>query len=295
MIGPQLPPDKYTPPENHGVQSSPIYTVPSTNVGYLPPFPVSDGYLPPPVPPQASITPPPSASPSKGYLPPTSPQAPAPSLHLAEVTARPPMQPYQYDPTPGPRMRDAVSSIQPLASEPIHTPQHLTPFLRSPRTLTPLALSLFQKLNSTRTKRSVVFSEQESDTSEGQLRVIVKQILDRVLENNQELNKVKATIRDSRSINPVSFDLQVPKSNHLGGPVVDKHHHDPHHHPYQPLPPYLKKPIITTHELPAPEGCRSFATKECHKIPIVVPRKVINNKYCIDFTLPCHAGLIRGV
>ena len=31
---------------------------------------------------------------------------------------------------------------------------------------------------------------------------------------------------------------------------------------------------MTTHELPAPEGCRSFATKECYKIPIIVPRKV---------------------
>ena len=31
---------------------------------------------------------------------------------------------------------------------------------------------------------------------------------------------------------------------------------------------------MTTHELPAPEGCRSFATQECYKIPIIVPRKV---------------------
>ena len=116
--------------------------------------------------------------------------------------------------------------------------------------------------------------DDEGNTSEERLiRGLVRQILDKVLVNNQELNKVKATIRDSRSINPVSFDLNVPHSNHLGAQLVDKN--PPPSHP--PPHPYSKEPIITTHELPAPEGCRSFATKECHKIPIVVPRKVTDN------------------
>ena len=157
-------------------------------------------------------------------------------------------------------MGDAVSSIQPL---------------RSPRTVTPLAQALFEKVNTTRSRRSVVFNDDDDgDSTEEQLiRGLVRQVLDKVLANNQELNKVKATIRDSRSINPVSFDLNVPNSNNLGGHLVDKY--PPPSPPPPPPPPYSKEPTITTHELPAPEGCRSFATKECHKIPIVVPRKVI--------------------
>ena len=140
----------------------------------------------------------------------------------------------------------------------------------------PIAQALFEKLNTTRSRRSVVFNDDDGDTTEEQLiRGLVKQVLDKVLANNQELNKVKATIRDSRSINPVSFDLNVPHSNHLGGQLVDKYPPPPLSPPSPP--PYSKEPIITTHELPAPEGCRSFATKECHKIPIVVPRKVIIN------------------
>ena len=130
-----------------------------------------------------------------------------------------------------------------------------------------------------------MFNDDDGNTGEERLiRGLVRQILDKVLANNQELNKVKATIRDSRSINPVSFDLNVPHSNHLGGQLVDKHP-PPSHPPPPPEAPYSKEPIITTHELPAPEGCRSFATKECHKIPIVVPRKVMVSTVCtIDYS-----------
>ena len=32
--------------------------------------------------------------------------------------------------------------------------------------------------------------------------------------------------------------------------------------------------MITKHELPAPEGCKSYATKKCYKIPVITPRKV---------------------
>lgn len=252
MIGPQLPPDKNT---------SPIFSAPPIYNGNLPPASMdSEGPL--------------SSAPvvSEDHLSPSPPlslplAAPNPALTLgADVSTRPPLVPYQYDPTPGPTMAHAVSSIQPLNTSP-----HLQPFLRNPRTLSPLAYSLFEKLNATRSKRSVVFSD--NDVSEVQLKGLVKQILDKVLASNQELNKVKATIRDSRSIIPVSFDLNMPHSNHPGGPQVDKY--PPRYPSPHPSSPYPKEPIITTHELPAPEGCRSFATKECHKIPIVVPRKVM--------------------
>ena len=265
MIGPQLPPDKNT---------SPIFSAPSIYSGHIPPAQISsDGYLPPAS--MASEDHLSSAPVVSGHLSPSpslslslAPPHPAqPALTLgADVTTRPPLVPYQYDPTPGPTMAHAVSSIQPL-----HTSPHLQPFLRNPRTLSPLAYSLFEKLNATRSKRSVVFSD--DDVSEVQLKGLVKQILDKVLASNQELNNVRATIRDSRSIIPVSFDLNMPHSNHPVGRQVDKYP------PRSPSPhtssPYPKEPIITTHELPAPEGCRSFATKECHKIPIVVPRKVM--------------------
>ena len=70
--------------------------------------------------------------------------------------------------------------------------------------------------------------------------------------------------------------------HHLGGDLYGgvpvPHHH--HHHVGGgevgggvPLPQAVE-PVVTTHELPAPEGCRSLAVKECVKIPIVVPRKV---------------------
>ena len=41
------------------------------------------------------------------------------------------------------------------------------------------------------------------------------------------------------------------------------------------------KPVITKVELPSKPGCRSFATKECHTIPVVVPKKVPYEK-CHD-------------
>ena len=54
------------------------------------------------------------------------------------------------------------------------------------------------------------------------------------------------------------------------------------------------EPVVTTHELPAPEGCRSLAVKECYKIPIIVPRKVpyevgsnLSYQYLTDLTVVC--------
>ena len=46
-----------------------------------------------------------------------------------------------------------------------------------------------------------------------------------------------------------------------------------HHLPSPHLPP-PPSPIVITEELAAPPGCRSFAVKECHKIPFTVPKKV---------------------
>ena len=66
----------------------------------------------------------------------------------------------------------------------------------------------------------------------------------------------------------------------LGGPVV---HEVPHSILHKPLPlhksppdspPAPPPPTVSIVELPAEPGCRSFSTKTCNKIPIVVPKKV---------------------
>ena len=63
-------------------------------------------------------------------------------------------------------MGHAVSSIHPL---------------RSPRTVSPLAQALFEKLNTTRSRRSVVFNDDDGDSTEEQLiRGLVRQVLDKV-------------------------------------------------------------------------------------------------------------------
>ena len=264
LIGPQLPPDKHDDEEQQSLPSQPLYYsqlhTPDNSDAYLPPPAPADSYLPPP--------PPPAPTPAPHHQPIFSPG----------VDASPLMTQYQYDPTPGPH--HAVSSIAPLTHHQDHLthhhiPSHLQPFLRTPRTLSPLALALFERLNSTRSKRSVMFPEMsdESDPSEEQLRSLVSQVLEQVIQENQRLSNVKATIRGSRSIAPVSFNLNTPQ-DHIDH--YHNHHHPPNHPPHPPPhePQYHDDPVITTHELPAPEGCRSYATKKCYKIPVVVPRKV---------------------
>ena len=263
IIGPQLPPDK--------LYSGPVAAAPPPPAASPPIIPYPPASSIPTSKPERSYLPPPSAhdqiiSPSTSEAQLSLSSLPQEPLFLSDIseTHRVPMMPYKYDPTPGPQHSASVSSIgsQSAFGDPSsHIPQYLQPFFRTPRQLSPLAYSLFQKLNHTRTRRSVGMSSEEV-----QLRDIVKQIMKDVLGSNQELNNVRATIRDSRSIDPVSFNLNVP--------LPEAHHyhpapHDLHHAPHLP-----KEPIITTHELPAPEGCRSIATKECHKIPIIVPRKV---------------------
>ena len=69
----------------------------------------------------------------------------------------------------------------------------------------------------------------------------------------------------------------------LGSPVVPKVPHpilhspqkEPHaSHTTPPPPPHPPAPTVTITEIEAEPGCRSFSTKTCHKIPIVVPKKV---------------------
>ena len=138
-----------------------------------------------------------------------------------------------------------------------------------------------------------------SRDSQDELRDLVREIMSNVMTNNQQLGKLKATIKEPRSINPVNFDLNLLQPHqdhhHLGGKLsLDQHILGgdlyggggdlpvPHHHHHHlgggvggggPVPPAVE-PVVTTHELPAPEGCRSLAVKECYKIPIIVPRKV---------------------
>ena len=106
---------------------------------------------------------------------------------------------------------------------------------------------------------------EEDNDSEKMLKDIVRQVLLDVIEKNQELGEVKATIKKSRSIDPIKYQFHLPPP--------DLHHGPHHHHPPELLEPEYP-PIITTHELPAPPGCRSIATKECHKIPVIIPKKV---------------------
>ena len=62
----------------------------------------------------------------------------------------------------------------------------------------------------------------------------------------------------------------------IGGPVVPEVPHSILHKTTPPpdTPPAPPPPTVTISELPAEPGCRSFSTKTCNKIPIVVPKKV---------------------
>ena len=178
---------------------------------------------------------------------------------------------YSYDPTPGPKYM--VSEIPKIyhATKYDETPQH-RPKSRSFHS-SPLASALFNQPNRrlSRKKRDFILRgstrREERDASDEMLTEIVKQVLLDVIGNNQELGEVKATVKNSRSIDPINYQFFLPPP-HL--------HHDPdHHHPLHPHPTEPEyPPIITTHELPAPPGCRTIATKECHKIPVIIPKKV---------------------
>ena len=88
-----------------------------------------------------------------------------------------------------------------------------------------------------------------------------------LFEQNQQIGEVNATIKHARSIHPVSYHLNLPTNK-------DESHIQPE---------YSNSPTITSHELPAPPGCRSIATKKCLKRPASVPRKV---PYSVCHTVP---------
>ena len=148
----------------------------------------------------------------------------------------PPMIPYQYDPTPGPK--HAISSIGPRpplqtnSAAPSISLFQQQAFNRNPRELTPIAYALFQRYNATRLKRSAknLYDGFSDSIQEDHLRVIVSEILDKVLGKNQELSKLKATIRDSRSVDPVNFNFNVPISDQVKHHGHEHHQHDHHHH-----------------------------------------------------------------
>ena len=103
-----------------------------------------------------------------------------------------------------------------------------------------------------RRRRDINSKTQATKRSSKILRDLVTQVLQTMFENNQKLGEVKATIKQHRSINPVHYHFNIPP------------------HDYQaPFP-----PRVTTYELPAPPGCRTLATKECHSLPVFIPQKV---------------------
>ena len=89
-------------------------------------------------------------------------------------------------------------------------------------------------------------------TKDKRLTDIVRQIMLEVIEKDQSLGEVNATI-----ISPKSSDLRL----HIALPESRK-------------PRAESSPVISTHELPAPYGCRTIATKICYQVPMVVPKRV---------------------
>ena len=61
-------------------------------------------------------------------------------------------------------------------------------------------------------------------------------------------------------------EARSPYISHPYNEYQDSHYHPDFQEEY--------KPTITKVELASPRGCRSFATKECHTVPIVFPKKV---------------------
>ena len=178
---------------------------------------------------------------------------------------------YAYDPTPGSK------------------------FLISPRPKIydhEIALSVLKThQRPSRQKRDSEFMNQkfaEEISNDDTLKEIVKQILLTLFDHNQQLGEVKATIKQSRSIDPVSYHLNLPAETPHQHPNdhpdhhqiyhPDYHHiHHDHYHIDFPDHHHIESehpPTITTHELPAPPGCRSIVTKECIKIPLTVCRTV---------------------
>ena len=161
---------------------------------------------------------------------------------------RPTPPPYAYDPTPGSKYL-----ISP-------TPQSFNRQVAQPSF----------KPNSRGKRNSEFMSDnlEKPNISDDVLKEMVKQVMQTMIANNQQLGEVNATIKHDRSNNAVDYQLKLPTALPYHG-----------HHEHQPEHP----PTITSQELPAPPGCRSLATKECVAIPVSVPRKV---PYSVCRTVP---------
>ena len=72
-----------------------------------------------------------------------------------------------------------------------------------------------------------------------------------VMKEDQSLDEVNATFKSKDS----EEEYHVPLES------KDKNHEDDH------------EETVTTHELPAPYGCRSVATKTCRNVPMTVAKK----------------------
>ena len=101
--------------------------------------------------------------------------------------------------------------------------------------------------------------DSETRNQDEKLTEIVRQIMLEVIEKNQSLDEVNATIK-----HPEASDLQLHLP--LSKPSLNSKRE---YNAESAFP-----PVISTHDLPAPYGCRSIATKKCYKVPMVVPKKV---------------------
>ena len=145
-----------------------------------------------------------------------------------------------------------------------------------------------------------------ADEADDALQEMVKQALFKVMNKKQfgmkekDMNKEEHAApinfpNHSSHDNPHIIPQQILPQSHLTDSTHfppkphSSHHtvHEDHHlvnsdHPithfipvHQPGHPSLEHPpIVTSYELPSEPGCRSLATKTCHKIPIIVPKKV---------------------
>ena len=115
-----------------------------------------------------------------------------------------------------------------------------------------------------------------------------------VMEADQSLGEVNATI--SNNDQQEHFHLPITSMNHLDNsideetadlPDFDYHidHVDPLGHVVDP------GPVVSHHELPAPYGCRSLATKTCSKVPMRVAKKVPYEKCKTVASVECGVVL----
>ena len=87
---------------------------------------------------------------------------------------------------------------------------------------------------------------------------------------------IGATTEDLKVNRDTSPPIRHPSYNH-GPPPISRTQEQavpPEEKPTPPSPPAAPAPTITIVELPADPGCRSFSTKTCHKVPVVVPKRV---------------------